>query len=461
MVATSQAPATLAGLEMLRRGGSAADAVLAAAACLCVAEPMSNGIGGDGFALVWDGSAVQALDAGGAAPTHVTDPTPRDVGPNAAVAPALVAGWAALNRRFGRLGFDECLAPAIDLAERGVPAGYHCSHAWRQGANAPTQWGPPPDVGEVFRIPDLGRTLRSIADRGPAALYAGEIAESIARASWLEVDDLARVEARWVTPLSVSYRNVDVYEMPPPTQGLAAAEGLALLERLGDATPARIATAVALALEDAGVHVRDGADVSGLLQDAWLDRRAHDEPRFGPELPGGTVYLCALDGDGMAVSFIQSLFGHFGSGVVVPKTGIVLNNRASCFAVSGEVEPGCRPYHTTIPGMLLEGGRLRGPFGVMGGFIQAQAHVQLVSHVVDEGMDPQTALDQPRFRLDPGAVCLEEGLWGRREEFERLGVRVVCDPDRLHFGGGQMIDVVNGRILGGSDPRKDGFAAGF
>jgi gamma-glutamyltranspeptidase/glutathione hydrolase len=461
MVATSQAPATLAGLEILRLGGNAVDAAIAAAACLCVAEPMSNGLGGDCFALVWDGEVVHGLDAGGAAPRSAPTTAPADSGPSSAVVPAVVAGWAEMSRRFGRLGLDACLRPAIDLAERGVAAGFHCAYAWSRAANAPAALGAAPRVGELFRLPGLAASLRTIATRGPDAFYWGPIADAIVAASWLEPEDLAAVEARWVRPLSLHYKGVEVVEMPAPTQGVAPLEGLGLLERLGEPTPANQVRAVALALEDARSKVRDGADVSGLIETDFLDERTAAAPRLIPEPKGGTVYLCVVDGDGMAVSFIQSLYDAFGSSVAVPDTGIVLNNRASCFEVSGTVEPGRRPYHTTIPGMLVENGKLRGPFGVMGGFIQAQAHVQLVSALVDRRLDPQAALDLPRFRLDHDAVRLEEGLWADHEEYLLPGAQVILDEDRLSFGGGQAIQITEGRMLGGSDPRKDGFAAGF
>ena len=461
MVATSQAPATLAGLDVLRRGGNAADAALAAAACLCVAEPMSNGLGGDCFALVWDGSVVHGLDAGGAAPRHAVDLQPADAGPTSVVAPAMLSGWAELNRRFGRLGFDRCLQPSIDLAATGVAAGFHCSHAWSEAPKAPAGFGRPPEVGEVFWLPGLAETLRAIAEKGPECFYRGAIAEAISRATWLDIEDLAGVRARWVEPLALSYRGVDVYEMPAPTQGVAALEGLGLLEQLGHPTRLNQVHAVALALADARARVRDRTDVSDLLAPDFLEARASQRAPLAGEPPGGTVYLCAVDSDGMAVSLVQSLYDHFGSGVLVPGTGVVLNNRSSCFEVGGLVQPGRRPYHTIIPGMLVQDGALRGPFGVMGGFIQAQAHVQLVSAVLDEGLDPQAALDLPRFRLEVDRICLEEGLWHEEDQFAAAGYRVVLDENRFRFGGGQMIEIVEGRLLGGSDPRKDGFAAGL
>ncbi len=207
--------------------------------------------------------------------------------------------------------------------------------------------------------------------------------------------------------------------------------------------------------------MRDGADVSELIDPAYLDRRRSGAEAAVAEPAGGTVYLCAVDEDRMAVSFIQSLFEAFGSGVVAPGTGVALQNRGACFAVSGAVEPGRRPYHTIIPGMLLRGGELLGPFGVMGGFIQAQAHTQFVSSVVDDGLDPQAALDRPRFRVDGDVVRLEEGLWERDADLEPLGYRTVRETDSYGFGGGQAILVQGDALVGGSDPRKDGYAGGL
>jgi gamma-glutamyltranspeptidase / glutathione hydrolase len=309
-------------------------------------------------------------------------------------------------------------------------------------------------------LPDLGDTLARIAQDGPDVFYEGAIARAIAGATWLEEDDLAAYDSRWVTPLSTVYRGTEVFELPPPTQGIAALEGLALLERLGPSLLNQV-RAAGLALEDAFGAVRDGADVRGLLDPAHLAARAACTPVLAAEPPGGTVYLCCVDGDGLAVSFIQSLFEPFGSGVVVPGTGIVMNNRAACFSVQGAVSPGQRSYHTIIPGMLRRDGRLLGPFGVMGGYIQAQAHVQLVSALVDDGLDPQAALDRGRFRIDDGVVRLEHGLWDRAAEIEAAGLTVVLDESRLDFGGGQVVVVHDDHLEGGSDQRKDGFAAGL
>jgi gamma-glutamyltranspeptidase/glutathione hydrolase len=460
MVATSQPLATRAGLRILERGGNAADAAIAAAAVLSVTEPMSTGIGGDCFAIVWRDGAVEGLDSAGPAPARASPVSPvADDGPRSVTVPGAVAGWAALNERYGRLGLDVCLADAIDAAERGFPIAPRTAEAWAH-LGSPPGLVPPPRVGEIVRFPELGATLLRIADDGPGSFYSGRIAEAIVSASWLEEDDLAAFRPRWVEPLRISYRGTEVVELPPPTQGVVALEALGLLERSSPSLASRVRCA-RLALEDGLARVRDGADVSELIEPAYLARRRQGEEAAVAEPAGGTVYLCAVDGERMAVSFIQSLFAGFGSQVIAPGTGVVLQNRGTCFAVGGVVEPGRRPYHTIIPGLLLRDGGLLGPFGVMGGFIQAQAHMQLVSGLVDEHLDPQAALDRPRFRIDGELVRLEEGLWERDVELARLGYETVRDADTYGFGGGQAILVQGDALVGGSDPRKDGYAAGF
>jgi gamma-glutamyltranspeptidase/glutathione hydrolase len=460
MVATSQPLATRAGLRVLERGGNAADAALAAAAVLCVAEPMSTGIGGDCFAIVWDGERLHGLDAAGPAPRDAAPTTPvEEVGPRSVTVPGAVGGWAAFAERFGRLGLDSCLTDAIDAAERGVAIAPVAAGYWAE-AGGPHELGPPPRVGQVFRQQELAATLGLIAEEGPFAFYGGAVGRAIAASTWLEEDDLAAYAPRWVEPLRLDYRGTTVCELPPPGQGVAALEGLGLLS-LGEPTLGAQVECARLALEDAFAQVRDGSSVEWLLEPRRLATRRRDAAPAVTEPPGGTVYLCAVDGDGMAVSFIQSLFHSFGSGVVAPGTGVVLQNRGACFAVNGAVEPGRRPYHTIIPGMLLRDERLLGPFGVMGGFIQAQAHVQLVSGLVDCDLDPQAALDRPRFRVEGGSVRLEKGMWKRAPEIEALGLVPVKSEERAEFGGGQAILVEGDVLVGGSDGRKDGYAAGF
>jgi gamma-glutamyltranspeptidase/glutathione hydrolase len=459
MVASSQVPASRAGVRILERGGSAADAAIAAAAMLCVTEPMSTGIGGDCFAIVARGTTADGLDAAGPAPAGAAPLEPvAERGRTSVTVPGAVAGWAALSERYGRLGLDACLADAIDAAERGYAAGWHCAEAWR-ASPAPPELGPPPAFAQRVRLPELAATLRAIAEQGPDAFYRGSVAEAIASCTWLEEEDLGGFAPRWVEPLRLAYRGTEVLELPPPGQGVAALEALGILEGLEPTLAGRVAS-VRLALEDALATVRDGADVSQLLDPAHLARRRAEVPGSANELAGGTVYLCAVDGERLAVSFIQSLYERWGSLVVAPGTGVVLQNRGACFAVSGRVEPGRRPYHTIIPGMLFRDGAVLGPFGNMGGFIQAQAHAQLVAGLVDDRLDPQAALDRPRFRVDGEVVRLEEGLWAHASELEAAGEQVVLDEDTTGFGGGQMILLDGDGLVGGTDPRKDGCALG-
>lgn len=462
MVAASQPTATAAGLRMLRAGGSAADAAIAAAAVLCVTEPMATGPGGDLFALVFARGRAEAIDAAGPAPGRARGGlAPDRYGPSSVDVPGAVAGWAMLAERHGRLGLEACLQDAIELARSGFAVGARCAASWASATNLPDGFAPPPSCGGLVRLPELGETLATIAREGPAGFYAGRIGEAICAASWLEPDDLQGFRARLTEPLEVTYEGHTVLELGAPTQGVAALEGLALLGHTEQTLRDRI-RCCRLALEDAFREVRDGADVRSLIEPEAVARRVLEEANLVHEPAGGTVYLCAVDEDGMAVSLVQSTFERFGSGVVAPGTGVVLNNRAFGFAVSGEVVPRRRPYHTIIPGMLLRGGELVGPFGVMGGFIQAQAHVQLVHGLLRDQLDPQTALDRPRFRVSGRRVQLEHGLWDRAEEIERMGLEPVRASETYLFGGGQAIlRTPHGTLIGGSDSRKDGHAGGW
>jgi gamma-glutamyltranspeptidase/glutathione hydrolase len=448
-------------MRALRDGGNAADAVLAAAAVLCVTEPMMTGVGGDAFAIVWRDGRAEGLDAAGPAPTSAPPDAPVAWdGPTSVTVPGAVAGWAALAERHARLGLDRALRDAIALAEDGFEVQPRCAQYWQRADRLPEGFAPAPKAGDVRRLPALAATLRAIAENGPDALYRGATAHAIAEASWLEEDDLAAYAPRWVEPLRARYRDVEVLELPPPTQGVAALEGLALLDGLEPTLPAQV-TCARLALEDAFAHVRDGADVSGLIEADRIAARREAVPIAVREPPGGTVYLCAVDDDGMAVSFIQSLFEGFGAGLAAPGTGIVLQNRGALFGVQGAVVPGARPYHTIIPGLLLRDGGLLGPFGVMGGFLQAQAHVQLVSALVDDEADPQSALDRPRFRVEGERLALEPGLATRADALRAAtGLEPFVDEDVYGFGGGQAIVVQpGGALAAGSDRRKDGYAA--
>jgi gamma-glutamyltranspeptidase/glutathione hydrolase len=423
---------------------------------------MATGPGGDLFALVFTGGRAEAVDAAGPAPRAATAGEVADrYGPRSVTVPGAVAGWSMLAERHGRLGLEECLSDAIQLAEEGFAVGPRCSAAWAGARTLPEGYGPAPAAGSAVRLPQLGRTLATIAREGASAFYEGPVAEAICAASWVTEEDLGDFRAQLVEPLAVAYRDHTVLELPPPTQGVAALEALALLEPT-EGTLADQIRCCRLALEDAFREVRDGADVRPLLEPEALARRAAEEAQLVFEPAGGTVYLCAVDEDGMAVSLVQSLYERFGSGVVAPGTGVVLHNRGFGFAITGGVVPGARPYHTIIPGMMLRGGELVGPFGVMGGFIQAQAHVQVVHGLLSERLDPQAALDRPRFRVSGRRVLLERGISDRAAEVASLGLEPVAESDTYLFGGGQAIlRTAAGTLMGGSDSRKDGYAGGW
>jgi gamma-glutamyltranspeptidase/glutathione hydrolase len=469
MVATSHPLATRAGLRALERGGNAVDAALAAAAVLTVAEPTDNGPGGDAFALVWHEGRLHGLNGSGRSPAQLDELRVDDAGPRSVTVPGAVRAWADLAERFGKLGLDAALAPAADLAERGLACTARIADKWARAELRP--W-PAPRLGERYRLPELSRTLRRVAEGGPDAFYAGEVAAAIAGSTWLSEDDLAGHRSEWVEPLRYDYRGVEVCELPPSGQGAAALLALALYEGLEPGLHTQI-EATKLALADARAAIHDGPLPDDFLApDRLAARRSLVRGDAALDLEpvglsrGGTTYLCAVDGEGTAVSLIQSVYGSFGSGVVAPGTGVVLQNRASGFtAQAGHpncLAPAKRPFHTIIPAMLLEQGELLGPFGVMGGAMQPQGHVQVVLGLVDRGDDPQSAVDAPRWRVDEGwQVALEPGLWHEEEGLRRLGHRVVRGELQHPFGVGQVILRVGDALVGGSDGRGDGYAAGF
>jgi gamma-glutamyltranspeptidase / glutathione hydrolase len=489
MAATSQPLATRAALRVLEDGGNAVDAAVTAAAVLCVVEPMSTGIGGDLFAIVWDEGAAHGLNASGRSPAGVDVETLTELpihGPRSVTVPGAVSGWAALLERFGSIGLDRCLAPAIDAAEQGFAVTPVIAAAWARLARELTDtearrvFGSAPRVGEITQSPDMARSLRLLAHDGPAALYDGPLGEAICQASWLERGDLRAHAPEWVEPLRLRHRGVEVLELPPNGQGAVALQALALVEPLAPRDVAdRVhlqAEALKLAFSDGYGQIGDRPLPPGFLDPAYIAerRRLIDRDRAGSpaagRLPrGGTVYLCCVDGARRGISLIQSIYHGFGSGVVARGTGITLQNRGSSFSLEpghpNRFAPATRPFHTIIPGMLVRDGALLGPFGVMGGHFQPQGHLQVVEQLLGAGADPQAALDAPRFRLDleGGAwtLALEPPLWALEPELARRGHRVVRDPDLGAFGGGQTV-LVRGDVLeGGSEPRKDGYAAGI
>jgi gamma-glutamyltranspeptidase/glutathione hydrolase len=477
---------------------------------------MSTGIGGDAFALVYSARtrSVEALNGSGRAPAALSHSVFAERGltsiPLNGMLPVTVPGtvdaWAALLERHGTLSLGQVLQPAIEYAERGFPVSEIIARGWaasaprlREHPDAARTYlpgGRAPRAGEVFRQPNLAATLRAIGEGGRDAFYRGPIAEAIVRTSeayggFLTAGDLARHESTWETPVHTGYRGYEVYECPPNGQGLTALLGLNILDgfdlgRYAPGSPEALhleIEAMRLAFADAATYIADPAqaDVPSeyLLSEAYTasHRALVDPKRARPQvaagaLPGGhdTVYLTVVDAEGNAVSLINSLYMGFGSGVVAGDTGICLQNRGACFVVNPQhrncVAPGKRPYHTIIPCMALRDGALWSSFGVMGGFMQPQGHVQMLVNMIDFGMNPQEALDAPRFELlDPYAeqntVALEhEGE--TRERLAALGHHVSDGTRRGSFGGGQIIVVdEHGVRHAGSDPRKDGCAVAY
>lgn len=514
MVATSQPLAAAAGLEILRAGGNAVDAAVATAAVLAVVEPMSTSLGGDAWALLrLPAGKVVGLNGSGAAPAGATldefqrrrvDEIPlRGLLP--VTVPGVVDGWATLLDAYGRRSLAEVLVPAIHYAEHGFPVSPIIARAWQAG-EALLRTVPEtartylvnghraPRAGELFRQPNLARTLRLIAEGGRDAFYGGEIAEAMGRFSaehdgLLAAADLAAHRSRWVEPIWTDYRGYRLYECPPNGQGLVALLALNLLAGFDlGALPFGSPEALHLQIEALRLAVADGfryiADpgavrvpVAGLLDPTYAaDRRARIDPARAavsvepgqPRVGDDTVYLTVVDRDRMACSFINSLFHHWGSGMVAGETGVLLQNRGASFSLDpahpNVIAPGKRPFHTIIPALVTHEERLFMSYGVMGGLMQPQGHVQVLCNIVDWGMEPQTALDAPRFRVVGDAVALEPH-WpaAARAALSALGHQFVSVPEMGSFGGGQivMVDRQSGALLGASDPRKDGCAIGW
>ena len=513
MVASSQRYASDVGAEVLRTGGTAADACVAMDAVLHVTEPMSTGLGGDMFALYFDASSGQiaALNGSGRAPmeralANVARDARGSIPPthgDAVTVPGVCAGWFDLIARFGTIPMSRLLAPAIEIATSGFEVGDTASALWERNVGQLrsrdlTLDGRAPRAGELFRNPALARTVASIAANGRDAFYQGRIAEAITEAARahggaLTPDDLARHESTWVDAIAVGYRGVRVWECPPNGQGLAALIALAILEGLpvhpfGTADRAHLQIeALRLSFADARWYVTDPAvapaPVRGLLSRDYVgERRAlvHSDRAATTVKPGvpagipGTVYLCAVDAAGNACSYVSSVFMAFGTGIAPEELGFTLQNRGCGFSLDPKhpnvFAPGKRPFHTIIPGMLTnDDGTLLGPFGVMGGVMQPQGHVQVVTALVDDGADPQDALDRPRFFIEPeadgGRVYLESGTSSSVADGLRAkGHDIVVDPPtrgRSMFGRGQVIlRGRDGALTAGSESRADGCAIG-
>lgn len=495
MVCTSQPLAAEAGLEILEAGGSAADAAVAAAAVLNVVNPHSTGIGGDAFALWWGpgDSEPAGLAGAGPAPAGLTVDALHAAGydtmPNTGAWPITVPGsvslWSALLERHGRLSPTRVLGRAVDLARDGFPisagvARYFAQDGRRLSPEARRclmPAGRPPDPGDTLANPALGDSLAAIAERGPAAFYEGEIARRIAEVvrdagGPLGQEDLASFGgATWVRPLSVRHRGVDLYELPPPGQGLVALQALALYAGLDAADDHALIECVKLAFADASAYLADPdhemVPVEGLLDERYLGRRRAlvDPSRArvaAAGSPSDTVYVAVADAEGGACSFIQSLYEGFGSGLMAAGTGIVLQNRGANFTLDerhpNRPAPGKRPYHTIMPAMMGREGGFAGCLGVVGGFMQPQGHVQVMRNLLERGMGPQAALDAPRWRFQGGLrVDVEAGL--SQEELAHRGHEVGTLPPTA-AGGAQLIVREGDELLGASERRQDGRAVG-
>ncbi|MCL2617241.1 MAG: gamma-glutamyltransferase family protein [Defluviitaleaceae bacterium] len=508
-VATSQPLAAQAGLHVLRMGGNAIDAAVATAACLTVVEPTSNGIGSDAFAIIWAKGKLHGLNSSGPAPAAISIEAVKKLGHTGMPAfgwlpvtvPGAPAAWAELNRKFGRMPLAEVLAPAIAYAREGYPVSPTLGYFWqkayenyqKQSGDEFAAWfetfapkGRAPAIGEVWQSEDHARTLEDIANSQAESFYRGDIAQKIAKASrdagaFLTAEDLAAYRPEWVDPISVNYRGYDVWEIPPNGQGIVALAALNILK--GYNFPSRDCVdtahkqieAIKLAFTAAKQIVTDPRHTNQGHAD-WLlsegfgaQHRAQIGERALLPQPGslpksGTVYLCTADGEGNMVSYIQSNYMGFGSGVVVPGTGIALQNRGHDFSLDeGHVNRlvgGKRTYHTIIPGFLTKGGAPVGPFGVMGGYMQPQGHTQVIMNTLDFALNPQAALDAPRFLWTEGrTVELEQGFAPHiAAALERRGhdIKITLNPGG--FGRGQVIwrDPDSGVLAGGTEHRCDG-----
>jgi gamma-glutamyltranspeptidase/glutathione hydrolase len=515
LVATSQPLAAQVGLDVLKSGGNAIDAAVATVTALCVVEPCSTGIGGDAFALIWSAKAQQlfGLNASGPAPQALTAVLLQEQGHQimptlgglAVTVPGSLRGWEAVLKRFGSMGLDTLLSRPIDYAQNGFPVSQRIAFAWQNSTekllahpDSRRVWlpgGRAPKPGERFRNPEFANTLKLIAEQGIEPFYQGNIGEQIvdcvqADGGVLVMQDLADYQAEWVEPLRLDYKNgYSFYEIPPNGQGLTALIALNLAKQLDMDTLAygsadyyhMLMEIMKLAFADAHAFIGDPrqADipVAGLMSASYaqgrfaqLDLHQARPPTAGnPSRHGDTVYLTVADREGNMVSWIQSLYMGFGSGLTAGTTGIQLQNRGANFTLeaghANQAAPGKRPYHTIIPGFITKNGQPWSSFGVMGGFMQPQGHLQVGLNLVDFGMDPQTALDAPRFNWLQG---MEFGLetavpQSIRTDLEKRGHQFYPPDQPLHFGGGQIIvrDPETGVLIGGSEPRNDGAAVGW
>ncbi len=516
MIATSQPLAAVSGMKMLMNGGNAVDAAVAAAATLNVVEPMSTGIGGDLFALIWNAKekSIKALNASGRAPGSASIQQLHALGyssiPPESVygitIPGTVSGWDTLCKTVGTMPLSELLKPAIEYGSKGYPVSPIVSRDWNHCINKLVQYssgqefllnGKAPLPGQIISLPTLADTLSLIAEGGSEAFYRGPIATSITNhvqslGGWLTTNDFTNHQITWDDPISTSYKGLTCWECPPNSQGLNALMALNIAEGFDLVSSGlqtvetfhRLIESMRLAFYDGLHYISDPHRVKVPVKEMLSKRRAslrrslisptrammglsHDLSLTDTD----TVYVSAVDKDGNACSLINSLFQGFGSGIVVPETGIILQNRGTSFSLDSThpnaLEPGKRPFHTIIPGMVTQGEQLWLSYGVMGGFHQAQGHLQVLTNMIEFGMDPQKALDTRRFNVNlDDSVTLEQDVPSAViDGLKKLGHNVTADSGRpgVFYGGGQIIqrNPDTGVLTAGSEPRKDGCAIGW
>lgn len=513
MVATSQPLAAQAGLEILKQGGNAVDAAIATAACLTVVEPTSNGIGGDAFALVWIKDKLHGLNSSGPAPKSISidalkkegyDAMPK-FGWHPVTVPGAPGAWAELSKKFGRLSLEQVLQPAIRYAEDGYPISPTLGYYWDKAYQAYSKnlkgeqykyWfetfapkGRAPKIGEIWSSKDHGSTLRLIAKTMAESFYRGELADKIHNFSkehggYITKEDLEDFTPEWVEPIKVNYRGYDVWEIPPNGQGMIALMALNILNNFNFRDKETVDTyhkqmeALKLAFVDGMKYITDSSKmivgVNELLSPAYGMERASllseeaitPEPGIPPK--GGTVYLATADSEGNMVSYIQSNYMGFGSGLVVPGTGIALQNRGHNFSMDPNhvncLEPGKKTYHTIIPGFLTKDDKAVGPFGVMGGFMQPQGHLQVIMSTIDFNLNPQAALDAPRWQWIEDKTIEVEHHFPQHiaQALARKGHNIKVALDAGGFGRGQIIwRNEEGVLIGGTESRTDGAIAAW
>ncbi len=516
VVSTSHPLGAQAGLRMLLKGGNAVDAAIAAAAAMTIVEPVSNGLGSDAFALIWDGKELHGLNASGRAPQSWTPdyfskkygdhaPTPPKRGMDSVSVPGAVASWVAMSERFGKLPFADLMEPAIEIAERGYLLPPVVQQKWAAAtdelkgqpgfAQSFLPWGRAPNVGELFQFKAAGKALRAIAQSKGSAYYGGEIAQAIEKfaahnGGSITAKDFENYQPEWVKPIGKDYRGYTLHEIPPNSQGIAALIALGILDKFDvaglpvdgvDSQHLQI-EAMKLAFADVYKYVAEpssmAVSVDQMLDDAYLASRAKlinmkKAQDFGAGNPvkGGTIYLTAADENGMMVSFIQSNYMGFGSGCVEPEFGISLQNRGHAFSLqpgANQVAPGKRPFHTIIPAFLTKDGQAVMSYGVMGANMQPQGHMQTLVRMLDYQQSPQVACDAPRWRYNAGLEINVESAMDKAtvQGLAERGHRMeVINDSYQDFGAGQFIwragdPKVDGYIAA-SDARRDGQAVGF